>query len=76
MKLSTEEVIRYLKSGVKLRPSKWSDAKLFTGGYCTLDGLHIFVQRTPNTIGVKVSPVTAGVEQVVRQFGNDWEIVE
>jgi len=76
MKLSTEEIVNCLKQGIKLRPVVWNNTELFKDGYCTLDGSCTFVQYTPKTVGVKVSPVSAGVVQVVKQFGDDWEIVE
>lgn len=63
-----------LTDGKKLRPVNWRDSMLLRGGFCYVYG-HTFYEHTPRTVGVEISPASAGAEEAIRKYGDQWEVV-
>lgn len=75
MKVTATTLVDLMRQGAKLRPVSWGKAALLQDGYCYIRNLHTFVQHTPSTVGVAVSPAIVGANEAIDQFGDNWEAV-
>jgi hypothetical protein len=68
-----ERMLTRMRNGEKMRPVRWLASSMFDGGYCYVRDRHTFVECTPATVGVEVSPAIVGIREAIRKYGVDWE---
>lgn len=72
--LDAEGLVDLLTTGKKMRPLNWRTASLLRDGFCYVYG-HTFYEHTPRTVGVEISPASAGAQEAIRKYGDQWEVV-
>jgi hypothetical protein len=75
MKITEAVLLARLRDHERWRPVRWAGAALLADGYCCIERGHIYVERTPKTVGLSVSPASAGVREAIAKWGADWELV-
>lgn len=72
--LDHDGLLDLLKTGHRLRPVGWNQSSILRDGFCYAYA-HTFYEHTPKTVGVEVSPVTAGVSEALSKYGDQWEVL-
>lgn len=74
MKITCKELEKHMEAGERWRPSSWKNFELFDEGHCRIQD-STFIQYTPKTFGIQISPAIEGIEEAVAKFGDDWECI-